>query len=111
MLTRKTAIKLINDFISACAERNITFQKVILFGSVASGRTHQYSDIDVAFVSDQFTGNPFYDLKSLNPIKIADHKFLDIEPLTFTPKEFESGDDTFLEEVVKKTGIEIPLNN
>jgi predicted nucleotidyltransferase len=107
MLTRKTAIQIIKDFIKACADRNITFNKVILFGSVANGDNRKYSDIDVAFVSDKFTDNPFENWHALSPIIIKDSRFTDIETHTFTTKDFEEG-DPFIEEI-KKTGIEIDL--
>lgn len=105
MLTRKDAIKIIRDFIAACADRNITFSKVILFGSVAENRAHPYSDIDVAFVSDKFSGNPFKDWSMLTPVKTSKRDFIDIEPHPFTTGYFKKG-DPFIDEI-KKTGIEV----
>ncbi|MCH8317653.1 MAG: nucleotidyltransferase domain-containing protein [Bacteroidetes bacterium] len=48
MLNKKIAIKKVTDFVKLCQENHITFNKVILFGSVVNGRIHRYSDIDFA---------------------------------------------------------------
>jgi predicted nucleotidyltransferase len=105
MLTKENAIATIKDFIKACEARNITFKKVLLFGSIASNKAHEYSDIDVAFVSDTFTGMPFKDWSILTPVKTSNRNFTDIEPHPYTPKDFEEG-DPFIDEI-KRTGIEI----
>jgi uncharacterized protein len=102
MFTRETAINTIYRFISACKQKNITFKKVILFGSAANGNSNENSDIDVALVSDQFSGNPFSDWHLLSPINI---KFSEIEPHPFSSQYFEES-DPFIEEI-KRTGIEI----
>ena len=107
MLTKKTAIKIVKDFLAACGERNITFRKVLLFGSVAANNMHEYSDIDVALVSEDFSGHPFKDWSMLTPVKISSRKFSDIEPHPFTTKYFKKG-DPFID-VIKKTGIEIEV--
>jgi hypothetical protein len=65
---------------------------------------HEYSDIDVALVSEQFTGNPISDWHMLSPISI---KFTDVEPHPFSTRYFEKG-DPFIDEI-KKTGLNIPV--
>ncbi len=105
MLTKEIAIKTIKDFVLACEEKNITFSKVFLFGSVAINKTHEYSDIDVAFVSDKFSGMPFKDWSMLTPVKTSNRRFTDIEPHPYTPEDFEEGDPLIDE--IKRTGIEI----
>lgn len=102
MLQRDVAIKTVKDFVGACKEKNILFNKVILFGSFANGTQREYSDIDVALVSDQFSGMPIADWRMLTPIVI---RYSDIEPHPYTTKYFEEGDP--LIEEIKRTGIEI----
>ena len=102
MVEREVAITTIKKFVNACGEKNIFFNKVILFGSFANGTQREYSDIDVALVSDQFSGMPLSDWHMLAPVGI---KFSDIEPHPYSTKYFEEGDP--LIEVIKKTGIEI----
>lgn len=108
MLNRKIAINRITAFVKSCYKNNkITFQKVILFGSIVDGKVHKYSDIDVAFVSDKFTGNPIEDWKMLIPIMTSNRKFIDIEPHPYSTEDFENG-DPFID-VIKRTGIEIKI--
>ena len=102
MLTRETAINTIKRFIIACNQKDIQFKNVILFGSAANGTANDYSDIDVALVSDQFSGNPFSDWHLFSPINI---KFTEIEPHPFLSQYFEES-DPFIEEI-KRAGIEI----
>ena len=56
MVTQQTAINTARDFVRECKEIGLTFDKVLLFGSYAKGFPETYSDIDVALVSDSFTG-------------------------------------------------------
>jgi len=105
MLNKETAISKVKAFVDACKERNIFFRKVIIFGSMISGNIHEDSDIDVALVSDGFTGSAYGDWHILSPINI---KFTDIEPHPFPTKYFEQG-DPFIDEITR-TGIEIEVN-
>lgn len=100
MLNRKTAIDTVRAFVDACKENNITFNKVILFGSFAAGNFNKNSDVDIALVSDIFTGNPITDWHLLSPVNI---KFSIIEPHPFPTDYFEKG-DPFIDEI-KRTGI------
>jgi len=102
MVDREYAINTVKAFIEACAKRNILFNKVLIFGSVAAGTARQDSDIDAALVSDQFTGYPFADWHLLSPINI---RFPDIEPHPYSTEYFKMG-DPLIEEIVR-TGFEV----
>ena len=107
MLNKKVAIKKVTDFVKLCQKNHITFNKVILFGSVVNGKVHRYSDIDVALVSDQFSGMPFADWHMLTPIITKKKDFIYIEPHPYSTEDFEN-DDPFVDEI-KRTGIEIKI--
>lgn len=102
MVTREFAINTVKEFIKACSDSGIVFNKVIIFGSVAAGNTHSDSDIDVALVSDKFTGQPFADWHLLSPINI---RFPDIEPHPFSTQYFKTS-DPFIDEILR-TGFEV----
>ena len=104
MFTRKDLMKYIFDYIEECAKLGVHFKKVILFGSYARNTPHEWSDIDLALVSDDFTGMRIDDR---GKIGLANIKFVDIEPHIFTSAYFEEG-DPFIEEIVR-TGKEIKL--
>ena len=53
-MVEKAIQQAINDFIKELKKNKIKVAKVILFGSRASGRAHEYSDIDLAVVSPDF---------------------------------------------------------
>jgi uncharacterized protein len=105
MLNRKAAIDIINEFIESCNARGITFKKVILFGSAARNNAHKYSDIDIALVSESFSGMPYKDWSMLTPVKTSKRKFMVIEPHPFSITDFEEG-DPFIDEI-KRTGITV----
>jgi uncharacterized protein len=106
-ITKQTAIKIVKNFIIACQKMHISFDKVILFGSAAKNKTHEYSDIDVAFISDIFKNNPITDRRILNKVILTNDSFIDIESHPYPTTYFKQG-DPFIDEI-KRTGIEIKL--
>ena len=70
MLTREIAITQATDFILDCIKYGINIEKAILFGSVVKNEQREYSDIDIALVSDQFTNNFVLDSKLTSKINI-----------------------------------------
>jgi predicted nucleotidyltransferase len=104
MFTTKDLMKYISDYIAECNRLGVHFKKVILFGSYARNTPHEWSDVDLALVSDDFTGMRWEDR---DKISLADIKFVDIEPHIFNSAYFEKG-DPFIEEIIK-TGKEIKL--
>jgi len=100
--TRKTAIRIAEDFAKDVRNSGVELKKVILFGSFAKNKQRSYSDIDIALVSDKFIGVGFEDIKLF--VK-ALHKHVNIQPKTFPTNYFKKG-DPFIEEITK-TGIEI----
>lgn len=80
---------------------NYNPQKIILFGSLASGNVHEFSDIDLIVVKESDKG--FYErLKEVALLTMPRITGADI--LVYTPEEFETKKDSlfFTEEVFKK---------
>ncbi len=102
MVTKSTAIELAKSFINDCQSSGLSFTKVVLFGSAATGATHEWSDIDLLLVSDQFSDNIFDNLKLYSKINI---KYPSIETHPYPTNYFEEGDD-FIDEI-SKSSIEI----
>ena len=105
MFTTENLKKYINDYVAACNGVGVHFNKIILFGSYARNTPHEWSDIDLVLVSDDFIEMGWDDYGKIAPANI---KFVDIEPHIFNTAYFEKG-DPFIEEIIK-TGTEIPLN-
>ncbi len=87
--TRAATLKAINQFIKT-AEKRLDIRKVILFGSQATGEVREWSDIDLAVISDDFKDMDFRDrLLLLNRIA-WDGGVTEVDALGYTPEEFES---------------------
>lgn len=99
MVTREIAIKTAKSFISDCQLIGLTFHKVLLFGSAAKGSTHEWSDIDLLLVSDQFGDNIFDNLKLYSRINI---KYPIIETHPYPTRYFYEG-DPFLKEISRES--------
>lgn len=90
-------IDVIKKFIAEAEKLNIKFQRVVLFGSYANNSYKDWSDIDLAIVSDDFEGIRFYDnLKLSMAIINSDVK---IETHPFLPEEFNE-ENPFVREIL-----------
>jgi len=94
---------LIKKFLVRLEQENIRIQKAILYGSYANGTYNEWSDIDLAIVSDDFLGNRVLDkermIKSIVDIDTS------ISPLPYRSEDFDES-DLFVKEIIK-TGIRI----
>jgi len=104
MLTKEEVVNKVKCFVNEVLATGLPLSRVILFGSYASNQQHEDSDIDVALVSDKFTGFGFEDRKFFSRINVK-KEYVDIETKTYARKDFEAGDPFVLE--IKSTGIEI----
>ncbi len=93
----------ISRFLSALQDNNIPVKRAILFGSYAQGNFTEWSDIDLAIVSDIFVGDRFDDKRKIRLITLSISDALEILP--FNPQEFTE-DDPFVKEIIR-TGIKI----
>jgi predicted nucleotidyltransferase len=94
---------LIKKFLEKLEKDNIRVQQAILYGSYAKGNYNEWSDIDLALVSDDFIGNRILDkermIKSIVDINTS------ISPLPYRPEDFDES-DLFVREIIR-TGIRI----
>jgi predicted nucleotidyltransferase len=104
MLTRDAVIETVRNYAHEIETRGVHLRMVFLYGSFAKGTQHEWSDIDVALVADEFTGLSFHDQKLFPYIGIK-KPYIRIETKTYPTAYFEES-DPFIEEI-KKTGIKI----
>lgn len=97
-------IKEIRSLIKSLEKGHIIINAAYLFGSYAKGTAHEWSDIDVAVVSDDFCGVSFYDFKRLIPLIRDYNSFIEIHP--FKSEDFDPNEDLFVKEIVE-TGVKI----
>lgn len=100
-----SVIKIIKKYIKELRSNNILVTEAILFGSYAKGTEKEESDIDIAIISDDFTGDRFEDRRKIVPFR----RKIDsrIEPMPFRPERFAEGGN--LVDEIKKTGIKIAV--
>ena len=81
--------------------QEIPIKEIILFGSYAHGNPKEYSDIDLAVISDWFEGKPKIENMQFLSRVAATYNSL-IEALPFTEKEYRDLDKrSFLASIVK----------
>lgn len=93
----------VKQFVTAVREK-YSPKAIYLFGSRARGEEMNHSDWDFIVVSDKFEGMPFRDrIDAL--LELVDYPVgADIEPLCYTPKEFEHmrSEPTIVKQAVKE---------
>jgi len=99
MVTRETAINTAKSFVRDCELNGLTFYKVFIFGSVAKGNMHEWSDIDLLLISDQFSENIFDNLKLYSKINI---KYPLIETHPYPTSYYKNG-DSFIAQITKES--------
>jgi len=104
MLTQNAVIEIVRNYANDIEKKGVNLRKVILYGSFAKGTQHEWSDIDVALVADEFTGFTFYDCKLYSGLGIK-RPYIQIEEKTYPTDYFNAG-DPFID-IIKKEGIVI----
>lgn len=102
--TKTEAIAVIQTFLEKIRPE-LPIDRAYLFGSHATGRTRDYSDIDLAIVTPMLNAENsiVINLKILNR---ASRYNVDLEPICFSPEEFEKEELPIVLDI-KRTGIEV----
>ena len=99
-----TKIKItIDNYLQALNHNDIPIKEAILFGSYARGNYQEWSDIDIALVSDIFEGNRINDKDKIRKITLSISS--EIEVIPFSPDDFNL-QNPFVKEILK-TGIRL----
>ncbi len=94
---------IISCYLALLKEHGFQIEDAILFGSYARGTANQWSDIDLALVSNAFEGVRFIDKNKIRKITISVSS--DLEILPFNPKDFTPGNPLVKE--ILETGIRV----
>lgn len=94
----KTILKFLKEI-----QKKFTLDAAYLYGSFAKGTYNEWSDIDIAVISPDFSDNPFEDRLLL--MQIAGTIDDRIEPRSFKRGSFSHNDPLAYE--IKKTGIQL----
>ncbi|MBM3436434.1 MAG: nucleotidyltransferase domain-containing protein [Bacteroidetes bacterium] len=99
-------IETVKRYIKELEKNGIEIREAIIFGSFVKGTAKEDSDIDVALISNNFTGDRYEDRRKIVPLR----RKIDsrIEPIPFRPEDFYDGG--MLVEEIKNTGIKLKLS-
>ena len=91
----------VKRYIEKLEKNRIHVSQALIFGSHAKETANDESDIDVALISEAFTGDRFEDRRKIVPLR----RNIDtrMEPNPLKPEDFNDG-GTLVEEI-KRTGI------
>lgn len=103
MVAKKSEIiELVKKLVMVLKEKNIIISEAYLFGSYANGTNSKYSDIDVALVSDTFTGVRFLDIKKIGrTVRDIDYR-IEIHPFSSRDKN-----ESFFYQEIINSGIKV----
>lgn len=108
--SRRQITALIRRYVTALEGRGIPVERVILFGSHASGHPAEWSDIDIAVVSPRFEALSL--LERYEQLGLANRALqapLDI--VGFSPSQVAQCEpESFLAEILR-TGVEVPVRS
>jgi predicted nucleotidyltransferase len=96
-------LETIQRYLQLLQRNNIPIQRAVLFGSYANGNFDEWSDIDIALVSDIFEGVRTNDRDKIRKYTLSISS--DLQVLPFHPKHF-TPEDPLVKEILE-TGITI----
>lgn len=102
--TKNNALEVASEYIKKLREAGIRVNKAYLYGSYARETAKKDSDIDVAIISSDFTGDRFNDTLFLKKFRM--NLDLRIEPLPMKPEDFIE-ENPIVSEILR---YGIPLN-
>ena len=76
----------ISNYLRSLNRHNILIKEAILFGSYAKGCANEWSDIDIALVSEIFVGDRIEDKDKIRRITLSVSS--EIEVIPFAPEDF-----------------------
>ncbi len=94
-------------FVNALDRNGIRVEKVVLYGSYASGDFHTGSDFDLAIISPDFGKDRFEERKML--LRIAWRIDPRIEPVPISSASYENDAWIPLIDEIRKKGIELQM--
>lgn len=110
MVKNKRALKkIVKEYVDVLKNNNIIVEKVILFGSFATGKQQKYSDIDLSIVSKDFDKKNILQRQEILGLA-ASYVDAPIEAIGYSPKEVRSRQAGTLIHEITKSG-KVMYNN
>lgn len=90
-MDKKAVLEVISAFREALEHEGIKVNKLVLFGSFATGRYREDSDIDVVVISNDFKAKSYWERIDILSNAIYE-VFEPIEAIAYTSEEWEKGE-------------------
>jgi len=104
----ESIVKVVQNYLRVLQETGFVIRFGVIFGSHATGKTHQWSDIDLLVVSPQFDG--LRDRRDIEQLWIvAARTDSSIEPIPCGEKQWEEDDASAIIEIARREGERINL--
>jgi len=94
---------LVEKYISVLRTGGVRLDGAYLFGSYSKGTADKWSDIDIALISKEFTGNRIKDRDKIRKYTLSVSSMIEVIP--FAEEDFNE-ENPFAKEIMK-TGIRI----
>ncbi len=104
MVTQQYIIDQATNLRKSLASAHIPVERIILFGSYAKKTANEYSDIDLAIISNAFTGIRFHDVERLLPFLKEMDARVEVHP--YRREDFDHPGNIISFEI-KATGIDL----
>jgi len=102
-LLEPTVLTAVLAYVSAIKAQGIVVERVVVFGSQATGRTHLWSDIDLLVVSPQF--DDMKDRIYINLLwRLAARTDSRIEPVPCGSRQWLEDDSSAIIEIARREG-------
>jgi predicted nucleotidyltransferase len=90
-MDKRAVLEILSRFQKALEEKDIKINKLVLFGSYATGHFREGSDIDVVVISDDFIGKGYWERIDILSDAIYE-VFAPLEVVSMTTKEWRDKD-------------------
>jgi uncharacterized protein len=106
--SRRKVIALIRRYVTALEARGISVERVILFGSHASGQARAWSDIDLAVISPKFALLSL--LERYEQLGLANRNLqAALDVVGFSPSQVAHCEPGSMLDEILRTGVDVPL--
>ncbi len=102
-MLESSVLKAVRDYVSAARAQGVAVERVVVFGSHATGRAHAWSDIDLLVIAPQF--DDMKDRNGLNLLwRLAARIDSRIEPIPCGSRQWLEDDSSAIIEIARREG-------
>jgi predicted nucleotidyltransferase len=107
-MVEKSVVNIVRKYLQAVSSQGFPVKAGVVFGSYATGKTHEWSDIDLLVISSRFDGQ-----RKRHDIDLLWHIAADvdsrIEPIAVGEQQYEEDNVSAILDIARREGQIIPL--